>query len=221
MATLLLAGPSLFAAACGGGNAAKGTPTEGATNTAAIQTPGPTGTPVTKAGGGGTLHYANDEAGFAFDYPGDWQQPNVPITRQAEMGTENLIVQVALTNDTEDIAIMDGVMVEAARLGVDVPPDRLREALLSYDALMAQLAGQMGGAVTDNGWTELGGLTARRYSVTFTMNGQPVMSEFLYTISGDKQIDVNCQAKSAHFENIRAGCQVVYDSFNFISSANS
>ncbi len=208
---------AIIGLACGGGDSAE-PPTSEATRTAAPPSPSPEPTPTPTAQEvEETLgRYENSELGFAFDHPGHWEQIAVgdPV---AEVGAGEVQEVAHITVGTLEGAEGDTVFLR----GMDVTVNRLTEVLSEdeyfklIDNLIVQAASQAGGALEEKDWTELAGQTARRYVLNFTFAGVPLTSEQVTAIQGDLQFTLDCQGERARFEEVRADCQVVLDSFEF------
>lgn len=209
LGTVLL-GIFVLAAACGEGEEAQKVPT--ATGEEAAS---PTAEPTVTPSADGAAHYENTELGFAFDYPDDWERIRVPVTAE-EVGEIETIASVVLGTIVEDTGELNGISINVHRLEAAVPEEALDEFLLEFDGMVTQLAGQVGGALEERDWTELGGRTARRYVMNFPYEGLvPSTSEYVITVREEHQFELNCQAEQERFEDVRAGCQVVFESFEF------
>ena len=105
--------------------------------------------------------------------------------------------------------------------GMDVKVNRLTEVLSEdeyfeiADIIFVQAATQAGGALEEKDWTELAGRKARRYVLIFTFAGVPLTSEQVTTVRDDLQFTLDCQGERDRFEEVRADCQVILDSFEF------
>jgi hypothetical protein len=164
-------------------------------------------------------HYENAELGFAFDYPDHWEQVKEPLRAAEEIGEADTLATVLLGRLVEDPLHVEGMGLTVNRLRVSIPEEDLEEALLELDALIAQLMGQAGGAIAEADWTELGGVMARRYFLNFPHPvGVPMTSEKVVTFRGDLQFELDCQAVADRFQEVRPGCQDIYESFEFTSS---
>ncbi len=158
-------------------------------------------------------HYENTELGFTFDYPDQWEQLALaPPSVEVEAGEVQILAEITV-----------GTLEGAALLlsGMDVTVNRLEEAILEdeffevMDTIMEQVAGQLGGLLEEKDWTELAGRKARRYVIQFTLAGVPLTSEQVTTMREDLQFTLDCQGERDRFEEVRADCPVVLDSFEF------
>jgi len=217
MAGLLLALGSM-AGACGGDGMPKPspTPTSEATRTATPlsptpePTPEPTPTPTAQEVEETLGHYENTELGFAFDYPDHWEQ--LPVGYETEVGEAETVARISVGTLEGEALLLSGMDVTVNRLVEAVSEDEFFEAA---DSLFEQVAGQAGGVLEERDWTELGGQRARRYVVNFVMEGLSLTSEQVTTVQGDLQFTLDCQGERARFQEVRTGCQVVLDSFEF------
>ena len=202
--TLLLP-VAIIGLACGGGESVQ-PPTSATTPTASPPTP--TAQEVDETLG----HYENTELGFAFDYPDHWELITVGDPA-IEVGETDTVASIAV-GTLGELTALNGMNVTVNRLvGVaDVSEDEIFEAI---DDLVVQLAGQLGGVIEEKDWTEVAGLKARRHLLNFTIPGVSLTSERVNAVRGDLHFILDCQGEQARFQEVRAGCQVILDSFEF------
>ncbi len=210
---------AILAAACGGGEKAPPSPTSETTRTAAPPSPSPepTPTPTAQEVEETLSHYENTELGFAFDYPSDWEQLDLgsPITGVGGEAEDLARITVGTLSEELGVSVLNGVQVRVSRLTEAVEEDELDELFQFLDDLIVDLAGQAGGVLEEKDRTELAGRRAARYVIKFAFEGVRITSEQVTTARGNLQFAVDCQGERDRFEEVRAGCQVVLDSFEF------
>lgn len=210
--TLLLA-VAIIGLACGGGDSVQ-PPTSEATPTAAPPSPTPTPTPEAEETLG---HYENAELGFSFDYPSHWEQLTVggPVAGVGGEQEDLARITVGTISGELGVSVLNGVQVRINRLTEAVEGDELDEFFQFLDDLIVDLAGQTGGVLEEKDRTELAGRKATRYVIKSAFEGVRITSEQVITVRVDLQFTVDCQGERDRFEEVRADCQVVLDSFEF------
>ncbi len=163
-------------------------------------------------------HYENTELGFAFDYPDEWQ-----LTR--ESGS----FEIAVAEPEETVASiivgeprsgqLHGMLVQVNVNNLETERE-ISEAILGLDDLFAQAFAQVAGSeVRETDSAELAGMPARRYLIDFEFEGSvPSTSEQLIAPTPGLTFQLFCEAPRDRFAEIRTGCQMVIDSFEFTSS---
>ena len=202
--------PALLAA-CGDGVKEPPTPRPSPAATLVSPTPEPTPTPTAQEVEETLGHHENTELGFAFDYPDHWEQLSVgPIS--TEVGEAETVARITVGTLEGDALLLSGMDVMVNRLVGAVSEDEFFEAA---DSIFEQVAGQAGGVLEETDWTELAGRRARRYVLNFVLEGVPLTSEQVVTMREDLQFTLDCQGERARFQEVRTGCQVLLDSFEF------
>ncbi len=173
---------------------------------------GDDGKPAPKDG-----RYENKKVRYSFEYPREWGDVTNVIIHTAE-GAE-VVDSVAVGRQDPDTGALNGVQVTVTRVNQEVKRDRLEEALAELDDVFDQLARKYSGRVVRRESVELGGLSARMYTIQFTLLG-PVIAELASvqtaTFFGDRQYTVNCQSRVDTFNaEVLAGCEQVLQSFRF------
>ena len=209
--TTLLLAVAIISLACGGGDSAQ-PPTSEATRTASPPSPTLTPTPTAQDVEETLGHYENSELGFTFDYPGHWEQVTVGI--RTEVGEVETVARITVgtLEEADDDLFLSGMTVRVDRLEEAISEDEYFELI---DTVFEQVAGQAGGVLEEKDWTELAEQRARRYVLSITFAGVPLTSEQVTTIRGSLQFTLDCQGERARFQEVRADCQVVLDSFEF------
>jgi hypothetical protein len=208
--TLLLAG-----SACDGDGDANGPAAteerEAATATLEDESPTPRQN-ATEEDPAGT-RYDNSMYGYSLTYPEDWDQIQQDVTTQAETG-DNAVDTQAFGELNETTSELNGLGVTIRQLNLEVTEDLRDEAYAELDVAFQDLALQLDGEMVETGDAELGGLPARRYVMDFLYSGEvPTRSEYIIVFLGDLEYEVNCQAEEPRFEEVRAGCRQIWDSF--------
>ena len=163
-------------------------------------------------------HYENAELGFTFDYPSHWEQLTMTGGEEASWGQEEIVASIGVgTLAGEDTQMVNGMSVRVVRGPMAIPQDEFEEWFEAMDDLNAQLARRLGGAVEEKDWTELGGVKARRYVIYTRREGVPVASEQVIALRGDLEFVLLCEGERDRFQEVRKGCQVVLDTFQFTS----
>ena len=213
---ILLLPAAIIGLACGGGDSAQ-PPTSEATPTAAPPSPTPTPTPTPTPEAEETLgHYENSELGFTFDYPAQWEQIREPISFEAggpqpELDVMAMVAVAPVVQESEkDSALI--IMVNANTLD---PQTQIDELVSELDSLAAQIAGGVQGVLKEKGWTQVGGLRARRYVIDFSQGTVPATTEQVFVVRPGQTFQMICEADQSLFKEIHRGCQFIYDSFVF------
>jgi len=164
--------------------------------------------------------YDNEELGFGFDYPANWPYLEALGSPALVLGEEpKTLAKVGLGEVDEEAGVLNGIVVDANANSLDTGTTQteIDDILLDIDGVFAQLAARGGGALVERGWTELGGLRARRWVMDLTLDGILITSEQMLAVSPGLSFQLRCEAERTRFQEVRAGCQVVFDSFEFTS----
>ena len=165
----------------------------------------------------GRRRYVNGELGFAFEYPDRWEYDERQMSAGGQSSQRDRLGTVSIGQIAEDgSGRLDGIIVEVNR-----PPEGVEtidEILTGVDSFMNQLAVSRGGAITEESWTEIGGLRARRYVLYFSRWRTPVTSEYVMSLRPGQFLIVICQGARDSFQDVRLGCQAVFDTFAFTNS---
>ena len=207
-----LAVVGLIAAACNDGEETEPT----VTPTELVHLPTDTPVPAPQATDTpsieGRVHFEDTELGFAFDYPDYWE-----LLDPKALGGQQPRVAVGTLEEEARYLHLNGAYVQADHQDFNVPESDLAEFLLEFDGEVEQLASQLGGALEEKAWTEIGGRRGRRYVMNIAFEGVPTMSEMVFTVRGDLLLTIGCEGGRDRFEEVRTGCQLVFDSFEFTS----
>ena len=158
--------------------------------------------------------YENQELGFAFEYPVEWEKITEQVVFETSVGDTNTVASVMFGPGQETTA---GINIEVNRLEEGNENLTIEDLTVVIDDLVAQGIGSAGGAITERDYTQLGGFEARRYKANFSNRGVPTTTAFITAVRQGYQFNLNCEAPSQAFDDIRSGCQTIFDSFEFVT----
>lgn len=214
--TTLLLVVAIIGLACGGGEEATPPPTSEATRTASppSTTPEPTLTPTAQEVDETLAHYENTELGFAFNYPDQWQITEEGAFEIAVAEPEETVATIIVGDPRSEQ--LHGMLVQVNVNKLETERE-ISEAILGLDDLFAQAFAQVAGAeVRETDSAVLAGMPARRFVIDFEYGGTvPSTSEQLIAPTPGLTFQLFCEAPRELFAEIRIGCQMVLDSFEF------
>jgi hypothetical protein len=166
---------------------------------------------VSLTGGDDTPGSADDnhfsDHGVSFDYPSDWQDFG-PASFQVNSG------DVQWSESFGAQAGSNGAIVTEYALKKDV--SSVSEAALQaeLDRLFTSTVDQAGGQLTQPlSQTTVNGMPGYQVSFTSTTGGVDLTTDMVLVFQGNQQWNIQCQYAAADQQDVRPGCQQIWDTF--------
>ena len=158
-------------------------------------------TALAACGGGddsGPKTFRNDDFGFTFRYPGDFEQGTVKSRAETPGGEP--VAETALALDEDNALLIAKYALDVAVTGANI-----EDVVPEVDGLVRQLTGQPASGRTG----EVGGLPAIRYDDVSLKQPPNGRSRLVFLFDQRTEYLINCQSTPAEREEVDRGCDQV------------
>jgi hypothetical protein len=147
--------------------------------------------------------YRNTEVGFALSFPSDW-----PTAYLQSDNDTNVLVQVSRGDFVgEPTGVLRGMSLRVRKLTAEQATGPVRGRLNHLDGEFAEVAGDLGGALSQRDQADVGGLQARRFVIDYTNEDDHITLEYLVAQTNDYEYQFSCEAPSDEWDMISDLCR--------------
>ncbi|MEO8476130.1 MAG: hypothetical protein ABI572_03640 [Actinomycetota bacterium] len=145
--------------------------------------------------------------GLAFDYPSDWKSLG-PATFQVNSG------DVQWTESFGADPGASGVIVTEYALQKDVAGVSEADLRAELDQLFTSTVAQANGTLTEPlAPTTIAGLSGYKVSFTSPSANDDLITDMVLVFRGTQQWNIQCQYTAADQQDVRPGCEQIWDTF--------
>lgn len=161
---------------------------------------------VAGCGGSGDQHFAADGYPFSFNYPSNWTLTHGGNFQYGGSGAALRSVSVALKDPFDQVTVTQYKLKKKLPNGENAYRPEV-------DRIVARMAREAGGKVSDAKAIKAGGLPGYQYLIAFSAGDAKLQSRLTLLFSGQNEYQISCQSTAENRSDLSDGCDQIVGSF--------
>lgn len=159
-------------------------------------------------GGSGDQTFSADGYPFEFDYPSSWTLTQGSNFQYGGSGAALRSVSVALKDPFDQVTVTQYKLKKKLPKGENAYRPEV-------DRIVARMARQAGGSVSDARKVTYGGVPGYQYVIKFEAGDAKLESRLTLLFNGVDEFQISCQSTEENRPELNDGCDQMLESFKF------